>query len=129
MFDRYLIDANTVRNTGPAGAPDGFAFDAKLGYYRGIGLSMIEDLAVAIDGNPIPREAVYFDEGHGPLSLEQMETAYDRRWHFGTVATILVKHPGGFPQGEHKLSLQQRLRVSYLPFPSVNSDEKAVRMA
>ena len=31
------------------------------------------------------------------LTLDQMETAYDRRWAFGAPATILVEHAGGFP--------------------------------
>ena len=129
MFDKYIIDPDTVRNTGPADAPDGFEFESKLGYYRGLGLSMVEELTVAIDGEEVPREAVRFDEGNGPLTLDEMETAYDRRWHFGTPATISVKREGGFPTGEHKLSLQQKLRVSYLPFPAFNKDEKTVRAA
>lgn len=127
MFDKYLIDADSVRNTGPADAPTGFAFEAKLGYYRGLGLSMVEKLDVAIDGEAVDRAAVRFDEGPGPLTLDAMETAYDRRWPFGTAATILVDHPGGFPAGEHELSLVQQLRVSYLPFPAVNTDRKTVR--
>ena len=133
MFDKYLIDAATLRNTGPAEAPTGFAFEARLGYYRGLGLSMIEKLDVAIDGEAIPREAVRFDEGHGrtggPLTLDEMETAYDRRWPFGAPATILVDHPGGFPAGAHDLSLVQQLRVSYLPFPAINTDSKTVALA
>lgn len=129
MFDKYLIQGETLRNTGPADAPTGFAFEAKLGYYRGIGLSMIEKLDVSIDGNLLPREAVRFDEGPGPLTLDEMETAYDRRWLFGATATILVDHAGGFPAGEHALSLTEQLRVSYLPFPSINSDTKQVALA
>lgn len=129
MFDKYLIEAASLRNTGPADAPTGFAFEAKLGYYRGLGLSMIEKLDVSIDGNLLPREAVRFDEGPGPLTLDEMETAYDRRWAFGAKATILVAHPGGFPAGEHELSLTEQLRVSYLPFPSINSDAKRVALS
>lgn len=129
MFDKYLIDAATVRNTGPADAPTGFQFEAKLGYYRGLGLSMVEDLVVSIDGEAMARTAIRFDEGKGPLTLDEMETAYDRRWPFGTPATILVAHPGGFPSGEHTLALQQKLRVSYLPFPAFNTDEKLVKAA
>jgi hypothetical protein len=129
MFDKYLIDAQSLRNIGPADAPTGFAFEAKLGYYRGLGLSMVERLDVSIDGETLPRDAVRFDEGPGALTLDEMETAYDRRWPFGTAATILVDHPGGFPAGEHDLSLTQQLRVSYLPFPSVNSDTKTVSVA
>jgi hypothetical protein len=128
MFDKYLINAQSVRNTGPAEAPDGFAFQAKLGYYRGLGLSMIEELAVTVDGQELPREAVRFDEGGGPLTLDEMETAYDRRWGFGTEATILVTLSGGLSKGEHELALRQKLRVSYLPFPSFNNDRKTVTL-
>ena len=128
MFDKYIIDPATVANTGPADAPTGFSFTTKLGYYRGLGLSMIEDLKVSIDGEALPREAITFDEGQGALTLDEMETAYDRRWPFGAPATIMVALPGGFPKGEHKLSLQQRLRISYMPFPSFNNDEKVISL-
>lgn len=126
MFDKYIIDPASVTDTGPADAPTGFAFTTKLGYYRGLGLSMVEDLKVSIDGEALPREAVTFDEGAGPLTLDAMETAFDRRWAFGAPATITVAHPGGFPKGEHRLGLQQRLRISYMPFPSFNNDEKVI---
>lgn len=124
MFDRYLIAEGSLRNTGPADAATGFAFDAKLGYYRGLGLSMIEELAVTIDGEAVPRDAVRFDEGNGPLSLDAMETAFDRRWAFGAAATITVAWPGGLPAGDHTLTLMEKMRVSYLPFPAVCNDEK-----
>lgn len=129
MFDKYLIVADSLRNVGPAEAPTGFAFDAKLGYYRGLGLSMIEDLAISIDGDAVPRDIVRFDEGEGPISLDEMETAYDRRWPFGAVATITVLRPGGLAPGEHALTLTERLRISYLPFPSLNSDGKTLALA
>ena len=70
MFDKYLIVDESLRNVGPADAPNGFAFEAKLGYYRGLGLSMVEALDVTVDGEPVPREAIRFDEGNGPLSLD-----------------------------------------------------------
>jgi len=128
MFDKYIIDPASVANTGPADAPTGFSFATKLGYYRGLGLSMVEDLKVSIDGEALPREAIRFDEGDGPLTLDEMETAFDRRWPFGAPATITVAHPGGFPAGEHRLALQQRLRISYMPFPSFNNDEKVISL-
>lgn len=129
MFDKYLIVDDSLRNVGPADAPSGFAFEAKLGYYRGLGLSMVEALDVTVDGEAIPREAIRFDEGNGPLSLDEMETAFDRRWPFGASATITVEHSGGLAPGEHKLEFLQRLRVSYMPFPSINSDAKTLTVA
>ncbi len=129
MFDKYLIVDGSLRNVGPAEAPSGFAFEAKLGYYRGLGLSMVEALDVTVDGEPIPREAIRFDEGNGPLSLDEMETAFDRRWPFGASATITVERGGGLTPGEHQLEFSQRLRVSYMPFPSINSDAKTLAVA
>lgn len=129
MFDKYIIDAASLANTGPANAPTGFSFTTKLGYYRGLGLSMVEDLKVSIDGQELPRAAITFDEGPGPITLDAMETAFDRRWPFGAPATIRVALPGGFPKGEHTLGLQQRLRISYMPFPSFNNDQKVIRFA
>lgn len=126
MFDKYLIVDGSLRNVGPADAPSGFAFDAKLGYYRGLGLSMVEALDVTVDGEQVPREAIRFDEGNGPLSLDEMETAFDRRWPFGASATIIVEHDGGLASGEHRLELSQRLRISYMPFPSINTDAKTL---
>jgi len=124
MFDKYLIVDDSLRAT-----PDGFAFDARLGYYRGIGLSMVEDLAVTIDGEEVPRDAVRFDEGEGPLTLDDMETSYDRRWAFGAIATVHVTWPAALAPGDHDLTFLERLRVSYLPFPSINTDRKTLRLA
>jgi hypothetical protein len=129
VFDKYIIVEGSLRNVGPAGAPTGFAFDTKLGYYRGLGLSMVEALDITVDGQAVPPTAVRFDEGKGPLTLAQMETAYDRRWNFGAPATIYVERPGGLAPGEHQLTLQQRLRVSYLPFPAFNNDSKKLKVA
>lgn len=129
MFDKYLIVDGSLRNVGPADAPSGFAFDAKLGYYRGLGLSMVEALDVTVDGEPVARETIRFDEGKGPLSLDEMETAFERRWPFGASATIIVERSGGLTPGEHRLELSQRLRISYMPFPSVNSDAKTMTVS
>lgn len=124
MFDKYLIDPATIKNTGPEESPTGFSFEARLGYYRGLTLSMIEELAVSVDGKELPREAIRFDEGNGALSLQEMEAVYDRRWAFGAPATISVAFPGGLPAGAHSIALRQKLRISYMPFPSFNNDEK-----
>ncbi|MDI1294676.1 MAG: DUF6379 domain-containing protein [bacterium] len=129
MFDKYLILEDSVRQTGPADAPTGFAFDARLGYYRGLGLSMIEDLAVTLDSEVQPRNAVFFEQDGESWSLDAMEEAYDVRWEFGAIATIRVARAGGLPSGTHQLSLKEKLRISYLPFPLFAEDTKTVGLA
>lgn len=127
MIQRRLITLWSLAQTSTR-ARGGFAFEAKLGYYRGLGLSMIEDLAISIDGEPVARSAIRFDEGPGAVTLDEMETALDRRWAFGASAVISVAHAGGLAPGQHTLSLTERLRVSYLPFPALNSISKSLEI-
>lgn len=121
MFDKYLILEDSLRIT-----DSGFAFDARLGYYRGIGLSMIEDLAVMLDGEAQPRESVFFEQNGKSWSLDAMEEAFDDRWEFGSIATISVKRAGELSAGEHSLTLKEKLRISYLPFPLFAEDSKVI---
>lgn len=128
MFDKYLIVEDSLRNYGTDGEVEGFEFEARLGYYRGIGLSMVEELSVAVDGEPAARDAVCFVYDGEEFTHDALETAYDRRWPFGKKATIRVIRPGGLAVGEHKLEFAHRLRVSYLPFPSISSDVKTLEI-
>ena len=126
MFDKYIIDPDSFANVGPENERTGFSFDTRLGYYRGLTLSMLEELAVSVDGDDLPRDAVSFDDGNGAIGLDEMETAYDRRWNFGAPAKLTVVYPGGLTAGKHTVSLRQRLRISYMPFPSVRFTEKVI---
>jgi Domain of unknown function (DUF6379) len=127
MFDRYMICEDTVRNLTKSGRVVGFEFGARIAYYRGLGLSMVEDLAVAVDGEKIPRERVHFTVGGRTFSLDEMETEYEARWEFGEVATVSVLKEAGLSPGEHSLELVEQLRVSYMPFPIQGRDAKKVK--
>lgn len=130
MFDKYIIGPDTLRNIAHDAQTTGFAFDAKLAYYRGLGLSMVEDIVVTVDGTPIPRDAIRFhDQERGALTLDELETCYDGRWEFGTYATIEVAQPGGLSSGEHTIEIVEKLRVSYLPFLLHGADSKTLSVA
>ena len=55
MFDRYMILEDTVRNVRRDGEVVGFEFGARIAYYRGLGLSMVEGLNVTVDGETVRR--------------------------------------------------------------------------
>jgi hypothetical protein len=93
-------------------------------YYRGLGLSMVEDVAVTVDGEPCPRDAISFTVHGNTYTLDAMETEYDDRWEFGERATVTVARSGGLSPGEHVVANEQRLRISYLPWPGGGRDEK-----
>jgi hypothetical protein len=128
MFDRYMICEETARNLTEGAKVTGFQFGARIAYYRGLGLSMVENLEVAVDGQPVPREQIRFTVGNRTFTLAQMETEYEARWEFGQQATVTVLHPGGLTPGEHKLEFVEDLRISYMPFPLKGRDAKVVRI-
>jgi len=128
MFDHYMICTEGFGNTIDNGEIAGFEFGARLPYYRGLGLSMVEDLAVTIDGNAIARGDISFSVRGKTWTLTELENESEERWEMGEVATIKVRMPGGLPKGNHKIKLAERLRISYLPFSPVTRDQKELAL-
>ncbi len=116
MFDPYIIVDSTLRNESVDGRVVGFAFEARCGYYRRLILSMVEDLAVAVDGRAQPRESVRFTLRGRTYTLAEMAGEFVEAWEFGEPATVTVLGEGLTP-GAHEISLAERLRISYLPGP------------
>lgn len=129
MFDRYMIVESGFRNQREDGQVRGFEFGARLPYYRGLGLSMVEDIQVKVDGQPVPRERLRFVLRGRRYTLEEMERTYDAVWEMGEVARIEVVQPGGLPSGPHTIELTEMLRVSYMPFPIAGRDTKTLAIA
>jgi hypothetical protein len=129
MMDNKMIVENSLENVETDGTVTGFAFLGRLPYYRGLGLSMIEDIVVEVDGQTAPREAVRFCVRGKVYSLDEMETVYNDRWNFGEKAQIAVQWPGGLSAGTHKVSFAVRMRISYLPFVPTTKDTKELALA
>ncbi|MBQ0945482.1 hypothetical protein KAK07_19240 [Ideonella sp. 4Y16] len=116
MMDQHMLCDDGFENVVEGGHTTGFALLARLPYYRGLGLSMVEDIAVSIDGQAVPREAVRLALRGRSWSLDEMERCFDEKWNFGEKARVLVARPGGLVPGAHQVDLAIRYRVSYLPF-------------
>jgi hypothetical protein len=131
MFDKYIIDPGSVRNTGPSrGARPGSRSNPSLATIAGSALSMVEELNVGIDG-----EAIFPRSMRSGLTRAAGSADARSKWKpRSTAAGRSARRPrfmvevsqAVFPKGEHTLSLQQKLRISYMPFPSFNNDEKQV---
>ena len=128
MMDNKMIVEDSLAKYEEDGAVKGVSFLGRLPYYRGLGLSMIEDIAVAIDGEAIAREDIRFHVRGATYTLEQMETVHDDRWNFGEKAKITALN-GGIAPGAHKLEMAVRNRVSYLPFVPTTKCAKDVVLA
>lgn len=128
MFDKYMICEQGFRNVEASGKITGFEFGARLPYYRGLGLSMVEDIGVSVDGKAMPREAIRLRLRGKRYTLAALETEYEEAWGMGEVATVEVELPGGLSAGPHKVGLSETLRVSYMPIPTRGMDTKTLTL-
>ena len=129
MMDNKMICTDLFENVVEDGQTIGFAFLGRLPYYRGLGLSMIEDIIVSADGEKIDRNNIRFAVRGKTYNLDQMETVYDDRWNFGEKAKIIALKPGGLAPGKHKIEFGVRMRISYLPFVPTTKDSKELALA
>ena len=129
MMDNKMIVEGSLENVTENGRVTGFAFLGRLPYYRGLGLSMVEDIEVSVDGEAIPREAIRFSVRGKTYTLDEMETVYDNRWNFGEKALITALKPGGLAAATHSVTFAVRYRVSYLPFVPTTRDTKELALA
>jgi len=127
VFDNKMIVPDSLEQLAADGI-EGFSVLARLPYYRGLGLSMVEDIAVAVDGEKVPRENIRFAVRGRSWTLDQMETEYGDRWNFGEKARIVVKKPGGLTAGEHDIEVAVRMRISYLPMIPTTRDRKRLEL-
>jgi uncharacterized protein DUF6379 len=128
MFDKYMICEEGFRNIRSGGGIIGFEIGARLPYYRGLGLSMVEDIGVTVDGTAVPREQLRLRLRGKSYTLAQLETEYEEAWGMGEVGVVEVAWPGGLSRGPHQVELTEQLRVSYMPFPTRGRDLKTLTL-
>ncbi|WP_300117391.1 DUF6379 domain-containing protein [Sphingobium sp.] len=129
MFDKMMLCDEGFENVVENSEVIGFALLARLPYYRGLGLSMIEDIMLTVDGEPVAREDIRFSVRGRSWTLDELETVYDDRWNFGEKATVTVLRAGGLTPGAHKVEIAVRMRVSYLPFVPTTKTEREMQLA
>lgn len=125
MYDKHIICDDTLRNDGS----NGFSFGARLPYYRGQPLSVVEDLVINVDGQDVPRSHVRLTLGEQTWTLDELPAFTEQRWEFGEVARVSVLQPGGLTAQAHQVTLAIHLRISYLPFPSITKTTKTMTPA
>ena len=128
MFDNKIIVPDSLEHLTAADRTEGFSLLARLPYYRGLGLSMVEDIGVTVDGENVPRENIRFSVRGRSWTLAEMETEDGDRWNFGEKARIAVKKPGGLKGGDHDIEVAVRMRISYLPMVPTTRDHKRLRL-
>ncbi len=124
MYDQHIIYPGSLRKT-----DSGWSIGARLPYYRGQPLSVVEDVILTIDGAAVPRDQVRFSVRGKTWTLDQLDEATSERWEFGEVATVTALTGDGLAPGEHQVGVAVQLRISYLPWSPTTSCSRTEMLA
>lgn len=113
MFDNYIIQDKGFRNTYEKGERTGFIVKARINYYRGIPLSMLEDVQVAVDGEHFTTDDMTFIVNDIRYTFKEMNTVSNINWFFGDDLTIEIRKPGGLTPGSKEVEMWLTPRNSY----------------
>jgi hypothetical protein len=115
MFERYIICEEGFRNfRNEFGAVEGFEVKIRIPYYRGVSLSMVDYLKLAVNGKEYQSDVIRFTVASGSYMMGEMETVYGKRWQFGEKATLRVYQPGGLVHFDQDVELWIRIRPPYI---------------
>lgn len=109
-----VICDDSMKQLYAAGKKIGCSFDVRLSYYRGHFLSVIDQLEVAIDGEKIPQENIFFSLDGKDYGIAQLHDLVNVFWHITKPATIKVMKKGGFETGEHDIDFTMFFRSPYM---------------
>jgi hypothetical protein len=126
MYDRHMVLKEDIQSVVVDGVGTGFTVKTKIPYYRGVALSLIDDVSIRFDGRLFPKEELTFTTRDGTFTFKEMATMTQHRWEYGEKATVFVPLPGGIPLGFHRVETTVSIRVSYLggahPFTVVHEN-------
>lgn len=130
MFDNNVFLENTCKNIVVSDQITGFELKTNITYYRGIPLSMVNDISVEVDGEKVPHEDITcsVDEVDW-FTLDEMETVTTYKWEYGEPLTVRVKRNGGLSKGTHEIALDVIVRTAYIPVPLAGRKVRIIEIA
>ena len=119
MFDNNVFIERSCKNTVAEEKIVGYEMQTHITYYRGIPLSMVNNIRITTDGVEVPREDIRcsVDGGEYWFTLDEMKTVVVHKWEFGEPMTVRVLKENGLPSGEHEIDLNVIVRTAYIPVP------------
>ena len=132
LLERDLIQSVGFRNVREGGRVTGFQFRVRMPSYRGMAASLIDGIAVRVGGSvDVGPDVPLWTFGGRTYTLAELWESDGVRWPLEEAALVTVPLEGGLPQGVHELSIELRLRMSYIPLehqPSVFRASRAVTL-
>jgi sugar phosphate isomerase/epimerase len=133
LLERDLIQSVGFRNVYEGGTVTGFQLRLRMPSYRGMAASLIDGVSVRVgDLVEVGPEAPLWTFGGRTYTLSELWESEGVRWPLEEAAIVTVPHAGGLPAGVHSVSVELRLRMSYIPIehqPTVVRAERAVTLS
>ncbi|CAN3700370.1 hypothetical protein MMX123_00354 [Microbacterium sp. MM2322] len=116
LLERDLIQSVGFRNVREGDEITGFQFRVRMPSYRGMAASLIDGIGVSIPGLvDVASEVPLWTLQGRQYTLAELWDGDGVRWPLEDAAIITVPLSGGLPDGVHELSIDLRLRASYIP--------------
>ena len=116
LLERDLIQSVGFRNVRERGRVSGFQFRVRMPSYRGMAASLIDGIAVRVgDLVDVAADAPLWTFGGNTYTLAELWESDGVRWPLEEAAIVTVPFEGGLPDGVHEVSIELRLRMSYIP--------------
>lgn len=115
QLSKYVLCEDGFANFTDDGKVSGFAVRMRIPYYRGVPLSLVDDVLVVVDSVHYTGDDILFRVHGGTFTLDEMKTVVRHRWNYGEKATVLVKKEGGLKPGKHHVEAYAKIRVCYMP--------------
>lgn len=133
LLERDLIQSVGFRNVVDGDRITGFQLRVRMPSYRGMAASLIDGIAVKV-GNlvEVGPNVPLWTFGGETHTLTELWESEGLRWQLEDAAVVTVPLDGGLPQGVHEVSIELRLRMSYIPEehqPSVYRETKHVTLS
>lgn len=133
LLERDLIQSVGFRNVVDGDRITGFQLRVRMPSYRGMAASLIDGIAVKV-GNlvEVGPNVPLWTFGGETHTLTELWESDGLRWQLEDAAVVTVPLDGGLPQGVHEVSIELRLRMSYIPEehqPSVYRETKHVTLS
>ncbi|KSU76839.1 Sugar phosphate isomerase/epimerase [Pseudarthrobacter enclensis] len=133
LLERDLIQSTGFRNVREGGKVTGFQFRVRMPSYRGMAASLIDGIAVRVGSLvDVAADVPLWTFGGTTYTLQELWNSDGVRWPLEEAAVITVPLDGGLPQGVHEVSIDLRLRMSYIPLehqPTVHRTSRKVTLA
>lgn len=110
MLEETMIQTRGFRNVN-----GGFAVRLRLPYYRGLWTSLIEGVALEVDGEQFAPDQLIWTIGETSYTLGELTSSASGRWPVDVPATIQAPREEPLSIGFHDVSADLRLRMSYIP--------------